>query len=422
MANANVDFKSTHFEYPVLTKIHGPPTYETLVQLHNEIKANASSVPSSLGGGAHGHLGLVVPPAQYALLSNFPYVRPRQPPPFFIPPGADPQMAQMLRDNHIESLRIFREYLGVENTLKQQVVAAIDPAWLQAMRNPISNSITMPILEVIQYLFQVFGRITPDLLHEKEVAISTMVYDLLTPIDTVFTAVQELTDMAAMAGIPFSIPQTINMAYRVLNNTRKFASAITKWNRKPPVEKTWMNFKNFFRQAHEELRETTDLTAQETPFQANAIQEIIQGLKHELMGTTANNPFYANYMNDAASRNEELSQLHDEIASLKSTISSLQNSQRSIPTPPPTYIPTDGANYATTTRPNNASNEDASTLTEQPTIVPRRAKYCWTHGVCSHDSISCERKSQNHDDTATLANRKGGSTKGLKRYNRMKNK
>ena len=265
MAGANVDYKSTHFEYPALTKIHGPPTYETLIQLHNEIKANAASVPSTQGGGAHGHLGLVVPAAQYALLSNIPYVRPRQPPPFILPQGTNPQVAQMLRDSHLDNVRIFREYLGVESTLKQQLVAAIDAPWLQSMRNPISNSITMPLLEVIQYLFQVYGKITTDLLHEKEVALTTMTYDPITPIDTLFTAVQELTDMAAMAGIPYSIPQTINMAYRVINNTRRFASAITKWNRKPPMETNWVNFKKKFRQAHEELRETTDLTVQEIP-------------------------------------------------------------------------------------------------------------------------------------------------------------
>ena len=85
----------------------------------------------------------------------------------------------MLRDSHVENLWVFREYIGVKNALKQQLVAAINAIWLQAICNPIINSITMPILEVIQYLFQIYGRITPDTLHEKEVAISTTVYDLI---------------------------------------------------------------------------------------------------------------------------------------------------------------------------------------------------------------------------------------------------
>ena len=130
---STIDFKSTHFEYQALSKIHGPPLYETLTQLHNEVKANAASIPSTLGGGAHGHLGLVIPLAEYALLSNFPYIRPLHPPPFFIPPGTDATVATMLRDNHIENLRQFRECIGVENALKQQIVAAIDATWLKVV-------------------------------------------------------------------------------------------------------------------------------------------------------------------------------------------------------------------------------------------------------------------------------------------------
>ena len=44
----------------MLTKIQGIPTHEPLRRIKNEIKANAASVPSDLGGGVHGHLGLIL--------------------------------------------------------------------------------------------------------------------------------------------------------------------------------------------------------------------------------------------------------------------------------------------------------------------------------------------------------------------------
>jgi len=56
----NIDYRTTFFEFPQLTKIHGEPDYDTLHRLHNELKSNAGSVPSTLGGGAHGHLGLIL--------------------------------------------------------------------------------------------------------------------------------------------------------------------------------------------------------------------------------------------------------------------------------------------------------------------------------------------------------------------------
>ena len=53
--------KDTYFQHKLLTKIHGKPTYPTLQTLYTELKANAGSVPTTLGGGQHGHLGLLRP-------------------------------------------------------------------------------------------------------------------------------------------------------------------------------------------------------------------------------------------------------------------------------------------------------------------------------------------------------------------------
>ena len=36
-------------------------------------------------------------------------------------------------------------------------------------------------------------------------------------------------------------------------------------------------------------------------------------------------------------------------------------------------------------------------------------KYCHTHGACNHSSAECNRKAAGHKDTATRANRMGGS-------------
>jgi hypothetical protein len=48
-----------------LTKIHGRPTYDTLNELRNELKSNASSIPTSRGGGGHGYLGLILSADDY---------------------------------------------------------------------------------------------------------------------------------------------------------------------------------------------------------------------------------------------------------------------------------------------------------------------------------------------------------------------
>ena len=64
-SNSSINYKDSYFEHPVLTSIRGEPTYETLHYLKKELKANARSVPTTLGGGNHGYLGMILKPAEY---------------------------------------------------------------------------------------------------------------------------------------------------------------------------------------------------------------------------------------------------------------------------------------------------------------------------------------------------------------------
>ena len=118
MATHTVNYRSTVFEYPTLTRIHGEPTFEGIRQLHKEVMVNAQTVHSDLGGGAHGHLGLTLSPRHYTLISSAQYNRPTHPGQLIIPPGTTQHMARTIRDQHTERLRLFREVTGVENVLK----------------------------------------------------------------------------------------------------------------------------------------------------------------------------------------------------------------------------------------------------------------------------------------------------------------
>ena len=49
-----------NFPHPHVGKIEGLPTCQTLAEVLEFLAANAASVPSSQGGGNHGHLGHVI--------------------------------------------------------------------------------------------------------------------------------------------------------------------------------------------------------------------------------------------------------------------------------------------------------------------------------------------------------------------------
>ena len=79
MTTTNIDYITTSFYYPVLTKIKGQPTYNTLKIIKDAIKSNTTTVTTDLGGGTNGHFGLVIIPAKCANISPVLYVKPIQP-------------------------------------------------------------------------------------------------------------------------------------------------------------------------------------------------------------------------------------------------------------------------------------------------------------------------------------------------------
>ena len=83
----NIDYRTTNFEFPVLTKISGQPNYPLLKIVKNELKANGASVSSNLGGGSNGHAGLILNPTEYTTVSVTPYIRPVHPGVLQIPAG-----------------------------------------------------------------------------------------------------------------------------------------------------------------------------------------------------------------------------------------------------------------------------------------------------------------------------------------------
>ena len=160
ISSRDINYKNTHFEYPELMRIHDEPSTTQLITLKREVSANALSVNTSLGGGQYGHLGLISPTAAYSLLPNTqPYVRPTNPGPINVPQNATQFQIAQLQDQHEEATHRFREVLAVEQTLTQQIVAALDQKFLKAIRHPATNKITCSIPDIFNYLFDTYRNI-----------------------------------------------------------------------------------------------------------------------------------------------------------------------------------------------------------------------------------------------------------------------
>ena len=117
-----------------------------------------------------------------------------------------------MRDQHNERHRIFQEVTAVENALKKQIVGAVEPQYLQALQNSNTGYLHGAVAEIVKHLFQVYGRVTPQILYEQEKKVQQMVYDPQHPIDGVFTAVDDIVNSSKAVETPYTQPQCINLA------------------------------------------------------------------------------------------------------------------------------------------------------------------------------------------------------------------
>ena len=100
------------------------------------------------------------------------------------------------------------------------------------------------------------------------------------------TEVDDLSDIAEIAKSLISDLQKVDMAYLLLQRTTKFSSVLTKWNEKADADKTWDNFKKHARDAQLILRNTGQLTVQESMNQAEIVNLVSKGVRQALADHT----------------------------------------------------------------------------------------------------------------------------------------
>jgi hypothetical protein len=54
--------------HPILPTVQGEPDYQTIRAIRKLLQANSRAINTHLGGGAFGHLGLIVSDASYAII------------------------------------------------------------------------------------------------------------------------------------------------------------------------------------------------------------------------------------------------------------------------------------------------------------------------------------------------------------------
>ena len=318
------------FPIPVLTRITGQPTYEKLREVNEELNANAASVGSARGGGAHGHLALTVSPTVYATLSATAFTAPVLPTRANATGMTGPQIENANRI-YDAAYAEYTTYVNLQKALTKQLIAAVDPIFLSAIKQPYVGFANIPVYDMLRHLYDTYAELSLDDIEDNDRRMREP-WDPNTPFEALIKQINDAVELADHAGAPYTPVQVVNTAYGLVEKTGVFEIDCRKWRDRAggtTAPKDWNAFKNFFRKAHKDWELYTKRTSARSHYgQANA------AFPHDNQVDNATITALANFATSTASDRAALSKLTDTVqeltAELKAARSKIDDLQKQL--------------------------------------------------------------------------------------------
>ena len=215
--------------------------------------------------------------------------------------------------------------------------------------------------------------------------------------------IESAQEFAQDGGQPYSDQQILTQAYNLVYKTGMFFDDCKDWNKKPTRAKTWLNFKQHFLAAQEQMR--MQQTTKQTGYYGRTLDEHLQQQCLQIEEATRL---------QCLKIEEATQQMIDSVKTSTSDISTITSAT--------TGTSSHSANAA---KAQDRFEEMFKLLTDrldklETTKKPRtkptdRGGYCWSHGYLvdpRHNSKNCRNKKPGHQDNATRADNMGGSQHG----------
>jgi hypothetical protein len=258
------------FVFTSLDPIIGEPTYRTLALAHTQSIRNATTITSRLGGGGHGHAGLVEFPDVYLLRTAHHFNRPIYPgeAPAY-PIGATDQQRDDLLLAWQQHTKTYLTCQRVEQILLSMLENAVEDTYLTGIHDPAHGFGARSIIDVFQYLFRTYGQIGPDEILANQQKLTQPV-DPHQPMAILFKQIEDCQKFAAAGQVAITPQQVLKAAETLILQTGKYVSAYREWIALDPVHKTYHNFKLRMNQEYQ-LQNTMTTTARDAGYHhANA--------------------------------------------------------------------------------------------------------------------------------------------------------
>ena len=230
MNSQHVDYVTTYFPHKNQTKIQGEPSHDDLKRLKMELRADASSVDSDLGGGNHGYLGLVLSDVEYLALPGVgagnTFRAPAYPAALVIPATSTAIRAMELKEAHRDAIRNYRQCQHVEKALLNHLQKSLESKYLDAFMDDDTALLNADIPDILAHLFLRYGQVTGEEVKAMEEKVMKTVFAPADPLVLIWNPIEKLKKLAIQANLPYTPQQLIDLAMQLIKNTHDFELAI----------------------------------------------------------------------------------------------------------------------------------------------------------------------------------------------------
>ncbi len=137
-----------------VTKIHGQPTNKDLTILEKELIAILANIPTTIGGGNHGHAGILMDPVRYQLTAGVLFINPVNPRnyPTNFAGNAAAGVPARAEAEHKEEVKEYETFQGVVQATKDIILEAVDHEYLLNIEDDIIGFLNQTPTDMMNHL------------------------------------------------------------------------------------------------------------------------------------------------------------------------------------------------------------------------------------------------------------------------------
>ncbi len=256
-----------------------------LTQLEKELIAVAAAIPTSLGGGNHGHTGIIVDDAKYLTMTGgIQFVTPINLGAYRtnIAGNTANAVCSCKEAMHKALVREYEIYCGVKQALKDIILETVEKDYLLEIEDEVLGYLNQTPKQMITHLRNRSGQMdftdTKKLISEQDSE-----WDTNEVPQVYFNRVEKAIKQLKRAGIQSNNKRRDTALY-FLKASGEYNAAAREWEVKPEADKTWANIKIFISTKQAKENKQNKLTAKQ--FKANLIKEQAKATKELIANLT----------------------------------------------------------------------------------------------------------------------------------------